>query len=226
MLDSLLDLPLGLNILVIDDNSPDGTAAIVDKYGTDRVHLIRNESKAGLGSAYLKAISWALEDANFTHLCTMDGDGSHRPEDLPKMLDCAKAIDVVLGTRWMPGGGIQNWPKSREFISKLGTSYARMALKSPYLDLTGGFRVYSLKTLAKINLANIGSQGYCFQIEMVRAAQSVGATFRQVPIIFVERATGKSKMSKRIVLEALVRVTLWGLASRLSSNADKLHYVK
>ena len=215
-----------MEILVIDDSSPDGTGAIVDKIGSSRVHLISNASKSGLGSAYLKAFRWALENGNFTHLSTMDGDGSHRPIDLELMLKDAQEIDVLLGTRWMPGGGIVNWPKIRQRISKFGTSYARWALKYPFRDLTGGFRVYSIETLRKIDLAKIQSQGYCFQIEMVRAAHSVGATFAEVPITFVERTTGKSKMGKGIVMEAFLRVSLWGLSVRVNPNADKLHYVK
>ncbi len=226
LLESLLLLPVDLEILVIDDNSPDGTSQIVENLGSKRIHLLQNQSKAGLGSAYRQAFSWALARAEFTHVATMDGDGSHRPMDLELMLTQASSASVLLGTRWMPGGGIVNWPKYRQRISKIGTSYAKWALNSPYLDLTGGLRVYGTQTLKRIDLGRIESQGYCFQIEMVRAAESVGATFCEVPITFIERATGKSKMSKAIVLEALIRVSLWGLTSRLRSNADKLHYVK
>ena len=226
LIQNLLNSPWDLEILVIDDNSPDGTGAIVNNLGSPRVHLIGSARKSGLGSAYLKAFTWALLNGNFTHLATMDGDGSHRPNDLELMLESAQKVEVLLGTRWMPGGGIENWPKVRQRISKMGTSYARWALKYPFRDLTGGFRVYSIETLGKIDLEKIQSQGYCFQIEMVRAARSVGATFAEMPITFVERATGKSKMGKGIVMEAFLRVSLWGLNARLNPNADKLHYVK
>lgn len=216
--------------MVVDDDSPDGTGDIVDifkeKSSESRVHLLRHGVKRGLGSAYKDGLYWGLKAEKFTHFVTMDGDGSHRVEDLPEMLKAAGDADVVLGTRWMPGGSIVNWPRYREWISKMGTSYARWALRSPLRDLTGGFRVYAVPLLTNINLQAIVSEGYCFQIEMIRAAAASGAEFQEVPITFVERATGKSKMSRSVVMEALVRVSYWGLRARILPNADKLHYVK
>lgn len=226
VINGLLDLPAPIEILVVDDNSPDGTASVVKKIDSPRVHLLERERKSGLGAAYRAAFEWAKNDPSFTHYVTMDADGSHRWQDLVPMLERAKNADVVLGTRWMPGGSIQNWPKYRQWISKIGTSYARWALRLPFSDLTGGFRVYSTHLLETIRLKAVSSEGYCFQIEMVRATHAANATFAQSPITFVERELGQSKMSRKIVLEALIRVSIWGLQTRFETNADKLHYVK
>ena len=222
----LLGLTADLEILVVDDNSPDGTAQTVKSIGSPRIHLLARETKAGLGAAYRAGFQWAALSPNFTHYVTMDGDGSHRYQDLPAMLERAKNADVVMGSRWMPGGSIENWPKYRQWISRVGTSYARRALKLPLSDLTGGFRVYSTQLLKRLRLQAVSSDGYCFQIEMVRAAHSAGATFAESPISFVEREQGESKMSRKIVAEALIRVSIWGLQTRFVINADKLHYVK
>lgn len=227
VIDSLLQLSAGLEVLVVDDNSPDGTAAIVTEIDSPRVHLLRRKKKSGLGGAYRAGIQWGLERPTFSHIVTMDGDGSHQATDLASMLAQARpGIDVVLGTRWMPGGSIENWPKYRQWLSRLGTSYARWALKLPLRDLTGGFRIYSRGLLAKLCLSAIASEGYCFQIEMARAASAASARMVESPITFIEREMGESKMSRRIVAEALIRVSIWGLQGRFKINADKLHYVK
>lgn len=222
----LLERFPSLEILVIDDNSPDGTAAIVEKLGSPRIHVLKREQKSGLGAAYRAGITWAQDRPHFSHYVTMDGDGSHRPEDLSLMLARAANVDVVMSSRWMPGGEIRNWPKYRQFISHIGTSYARMALKLPFSDLTGGFRVYSAHLINRLALHEIQSEGYCFQIEMILASHAAGATISEVPVTFIERELGRSKMSRRIVVEALAKVTLWGWQNRFYSNADKLHYVK
>ena len=222
----LLERFSDLEILVVDDNSPDGTASLLRNLRQNRIHLLARSQKSGLGAAYRAGFQWAMERPEFTHYVTMDGDGSHRVEDLSPMISRAANVDVVMSSRWIDGGGIRNWPKYRQFISRLGTSYARVALKLPYTDLTGGFRVYSAHVVKGLNLKEISSEGYCFQIEMILAADAAGATFAEVPITFVERALGRSKMSRRIVLEALGKVSLWGWQTRFSSNADKLHYVK
>lgn len=222
----VLSLPCDLHVLVVDDNSPDGTSKAVKEMNSDRVHVLDRTEKSGLGAAYRAGFQWGLQEATFTHFVTMDGDGSHRWQDLNRLIERGKNADVVMGTRWMPGGAIENWPKYRQFISRIGTSYARWALKMPLNDLTGGFRVYSVHLLRRIKIEAITADGYCFQIEMVRAAHAVDGTFAQEPITFVERELGRSKMSRRIVVEALTKVTRWAVESRLQNNADKVHYVK
>jgi dolichol-phosphate mannosyltransferase len=157
----------------------------------------------------------------------MDADGSHRVADLPAILRAiSPGKSIVLGTRWIPGGSVVNWPKSRQLLSKSGTRYASFALGIKLADLTGGFRIYSRQLLEALNLSEMDATGYCFQIEMALAANLAGATTQEVPITFVERVNGVSKMSRAIVIEALIQTTRWGLNRRLRPNADKLHYVK
>jgi len=229
LLKSLSDLhkERDFDVLILDDNSPDKTADIVDMMGYDWVKVLRRPGKAGLGAAYRAGFAHILPLKKYSQIVTMDADGSHRVKDLPAMLDATEAtIAITLGTRWMPGGAVVNWPKSRQLLSKSGTRYARLALGIPLNDLTGGFRVYTSQLLEKLNLADMTATGYCFQIEMAMAAELAGATMVEVPITFVERINGVSKMSRAIVIEALWQTTLWGLARRLRPNADKLHYVK
>ena len=233
LLNKLASLHQSINfeVLVIDDNSPDLTAEIVDSLKFSWVTVLRRPGKAGLGAAYRAGFADVLAQDKYTHVVTMDADGSHRVEDLPAMLKAAKTAKesqrcIVLGTRWMTGGSVVNWPKSRQLLSKAGTRYARLALGIPLNDLTGGFRIYSTNLLKSLNLSSMTATGYCFQIEMAMASVLAGACTCEVPITFVERINGVSKMSKAIVIEALWQTTLWGLARRLRPNADKLHYVK
>jgi dolichol-phosphate mannosyltransferase len=215
------------DVVVIDDNSPDKTADIVDKLSISWVQVMRRPGKNGLGAAYRAGFSKVLVDNKYTQVATMDADGSHRVEDLAAMFAAIKSgKSIVLGTRWMPGGSVVNWPKSRQLLSKSGTQYAKFALGIDLDDLTGGFRIYSAELLNALNLKDMDATGYCFQIEMAMAADLAGATQTQVPITFVERINGVSKMSKAIVVEALTQTTRWGLMRRLRPNADKLHYVK
>ncbi len=216
------------DVIVLDDNSPDKTALIVDNLKLSWVSIIRRPGKAGLGAAYRAGFAEVLKSDKYTHVVTMDADGSHRVEDLPAMLDARheSQLSITLGTRWIKGGSVVNWPLSRQLLSRAGTAYARIALRIPLRDLTGGFRVYSVSLLRKLNLSEMTATGYCFQIEMAMAADLAGASKREVPITFVERVNGVSKMSKAIVVEALWQTTLWGLARTLRPNADKLHYVK
>ncbi len=216
------------DVIVLDDNSPDKTADIVDNLKLSWVSIIRRPGKAGLGAAYRAGFAEVLKSDKYTHVVTMDADGSHRVEDLPAMLDARheSQLSITLGTRWIKGGSVVNWPLSRQLLSRAGTAYARIALRIPLRDLTGGFRVYSVSLLRKLNLSEMTATGYCFQIEMAMAADLAGASKREVPITFVERVNGVSKMSKAIVVEALWQTTLWGLARTLRPNADKLHYVK
>ena len=217
--------------VILDDNSPDKTADIVDSLAFSWVRVIRRPAKSGLGAAYRAGFEDVLQMSDYQFIVTMDADGSHRVQDLPAMLSAARnqATDskvIVLGTRWMPGGSVVNWPRSRQLLSKSGTRYARLALRIPLNDLTGGFRVYSRNLLLSLKLDQMFATGYCFQIEMAMASDLAGAAKIEVPITFVERVNGVSKMSRAIVIEALWQTTLWGLARTFRPNADKLHYVK
>jgi dolichol-phosphate mannosyltransferase len=215
------------DVVIIDDNSPDKTANIVDELNLPWVQVMRRPGKGGLGAAYRAGFDKVLKENQYTHIVTMDADGSHRVEDLPAMFAAIKSgKSIVLGTRWIPGGSVVNWPKSRQLLSKSGTNYAKLALGIDLNDLTGGFRIYSAELLNSLNLKDMDATGYCFQIEMAMAADLAGAEATQVPITFVERINGVSKMSKAIVVEALIQTTRWGLSRRLRPNADKLHYVK
>lgn len=206
-----------LDILVADDGSPDGTGDIADRLAAvdPRIHVLHRMSKQGLGSAYRAGFAWGLERDYDTFL-EMDADGSHRPEDLEKLLAAsADGADLVMGSRWVPGGAVVNWPWHRRLISRGGTFYARLMLGLPVKDATGGFRAFKRTTLDRLPLADVASQGYCFQIDMVRRVVASGMTVVEVPITFVERERGESKMSGAIVREALWRVTVWGLARML-----------
>ena len=218
-----------LDVLIIDDNSPDGTADYVNSLNYSKVDILHRNQKDGLGNAYKAAIKNVLNENNYSHLISMDADGSHRVEDLEKMLQVAtdNPNSVILGSRWISGGEIENWPKYRKWISKAGTWYAKFALKMDLNDLTGGFRIYPKTVLEKIDLDQITSNGYCYQIEMAFAVSHLPDTKTiEVPIKFVERRAGVSKMSQRIVLEAMLKVTRLGLGLRINPTADKLHYVK
>ena len=213
-------------VLVIDDNSPDGTAELVDDLKLPWVQVLRRPFKAGLGAAYRAGFTKVLADDACTHVITMDADGSHRVEDLPALIAAIKpGRSITLGTRWMPGGRVINWPKGRQLLSKTGTKYAKLALKIDLNDLTGGYRIYSAELLNALKLKDMQATGYCFQIEMAMAADLAGAVATQVPITFVERINGVSKMTKSIVIEALIQIARWGVIRRLRPNADKLHYV-
>jgi dolichol-phosphate mannosyltransferase len=209
----------GLSILVIDDGSPDGTARLVEevaqKLADPRIHLLKRNSKSGLGPAYLAAFDWALQ-RSYDYVIEMDADGSHQPEELSRLIEASQNADLVLGTRWMPGGKVENWPIYRRAISRIGTWYAEIALKVPYKDLTGGYRVLSRKLLESIDLRGIQTLGYGFQIEIAMRAFDAGLRVVQVPITFIERTQGRSKMSRRIVFEALERTTIWGFQRRFN----------
>jgi dolichol-phosphate mannosyltransferase len=216
-----------ISVLVIDDNSPDATADLVDNLHLSWVEVLRRPAKAGLGAAYRAGFAKVLQTNLFTHVVTMDADGSHRVDDLPALIAAIKpGRSITLGTRWIPGGSVINWPKSRQLLSKTGTRYAKFALKINLNDLTGGYRIYSIELLNALNLKDMDATGYCFQIEMAMASDLAGAVATEVPITFVERINGVSKMTKAIVFEALIQITRWGIVRRFRSNADKLHYVK
>lgn len=201
-----------VNILVADDGSPDGTGEIADKLAAadQRISVMHRQGKQGLGSAYRAGFAWGIQHG-YDVLCEMDADGSHRPEDLGRILEASdKGADLVLGSRWVPGGGVVNWPWYRKFISRGGTFYAQLMLGLPIKDATGGYRAFRRETLERLPLDEVESQGYCFQIDMARRVLDGGMTIVEVPITFVERVRGESKMSGHIVREALWRVTVWG----------------
>ena len=201
-------------LLVVDDNSPDGTGQLADRLAAaDRqVQVLHRSSKDGLGAAYTAGFGWAREHG-FDVVVEMDADGSHAPEQLPRLLTALEDADVVLGSRWVPGGEVVNWPRSRKLLSRGGNAYTRLVLGLPLRDATGGFRAYRRTVLDALPLGEVASQGYCFQVDLAWQAWRRGHTVVEVPITFVERERGESKMSRAIVVEALWRVTWWGLRS-------------
>ncbi len=201
-----------ISLLVVDDNSPDGTARAVKERAINWVSVLDRPGKGGLGPAYIAGFNWGLTQ-DFDYLCEIDADLSHQPEQLVHLLDALDGHDLAIGTRWMPGGSVVNWPFSRQLISRIGTGYARLALKLDLKDITSGYRAFHREVLEQIDLASINSQGYCFQIEVALRSSKDGFSIAQVPITFIERAGGVSKMSKRIVIEALWNVTKWGFGS-------------
>ncbi|MFB7559338.1 polyprenol monophosphomannose synthase [Streptomyces brevispora] len=203
------------DILVADDNSPDGTGKLADELASadERVHVLHRKSKEGLGAAYLAGFRWGMEH-DYGVLVEMDADGSHQPEELPRLLTALKGADLVLGSRWVPGGRVVNWPKSREMISRGGSTYSRLMLGLRTRDVTGGYRAFRTETLKGIGLDEVASQGYCFQVDLARRAIDAGYHVVEVPITFVDREIGDSKMSRDILVEALWRVTAWGVTTR------------
>lgn len=201
-----------IDLLIIDDNSPDGTGAIADRLASSnpRITVLHRPKKLGLGDAYIEGFKKSLAK-DYTHLIEMDADGSHRAEDLIKLLSAAPAMDLVIGSRWMAGGEVANWSKLRQLISKGGNRYASWVLGSRVRDVTSGFRIYSAQLLNKLPLTKMQSHGYAFQVEMTHQSELLGAKILEVPIRFVERVGGVSKMSLWIVVEAFVLCTLWGL---------------
>ena len=205
------------DILVLDDSSPDGTGAVADQLAADdgQVRVLHRKSKEGLGAAYLAGFSWAL-DKGYDVLVEMDADGSHQPEQLPSLLAALADADVVLGSRWVPGGSVVNWPLHRKVLSLGGNVYTRLLLGMPIGDATGGFRAYRASALRILDLHDVASAGYCFQVDLVWRAVRRGLSVVEVPITFVERTIGDSKMSHDIVRESLRSLTTWGVSYRLS----------
>lgn len=213
------------HILVADDNSPDGTGRRADELAAadDHIHVLHRTGKQGLGAAYLAGFAWGLE-RGYGVLVEHDADGSHQPEQLPLLLDALKDADMVKGSRWVPGGKVVNWPKSREFLSRGGSLWTRLMLGVPLRDATGGFNAFRASTLRGIGFDEIDSAGYCFQIDLGWRALKAGYRVVEVPITFVEREYGQSKMSQKIVAEALLRTTWWGVkhrAGQLRGLADR-----
>ena len=198
---------LDLDILIVDDGSPDGTANACRGLG---IEVLEREGKQGLGSAYRAGFSLALQ-RGYTSIIQMDADGSHQVSDLAQMMRQIGTADLLIGSRWTKGGQIRNWSKFREYLSRGANKYANLMLNLNVGDTTAGFRIYRGQLLAKMNLSTIASEGYCFQIEMTRRAIASGGSIREIPITFIERELGVSKMSFAIALEAILRITWWGL---------------
>ena len=199
-----------IDILIVDDNSPDQTAVIAKNLQFSGLKVLSRQHKSGLGPAYLAGFKQGLLE-KFDYFVEMDADLSHQPEQLIDLLNAASKVDLVIGTRWIPGGSVVNWPKRRKWISKLGTGYASFALNLPYKDLTSGYRVLPREFLSQLDFSLIETRGYGFQIEMALKAIESGFGIKQVPITFVERENGYSKMSLAIIWEAWSMVTIWAL---------------
>lgn len=232
------------DVLIVDDASPDGTGALADALAAadPAVHVLHRTAKQGLGAAYKHAYAWALE-RGYTQLVQLDADGSHQPEQLPALLAAASTphaakgatrgapgADVVVGSRWVEGGAIVNWPKRRQLLSRGGSLYSRWMLGLPYRDITAGYRVFRADALRAIDLDAVHSHGYGFQVDMLWHAHRAGLSIVEVPITFVERSEGESKMTGNIVFEAMLRVTAWGLADlparvrrRMRRRRDSVH---
>jgi dolichol-phosphate mannosyltransferase len=204
------------DLLVVDDNSPDGTGDIADKLAEadPRVQVMHRSEKAGLGKAYMAGFGWALE-RGYGAIVEMDADGSHLPEHLPVLVGALAHADLAIGSRWMAGGRVVNWPKSREVLSRGANVYTRLMLGLNVHDATAGFRAYRASTLRTISLDQVQSAGYCFQIDLTNRVAQAGLKIVEVPITFVEREHGASKMSNNIILEAFWRVAQWGVAKRV-----------
>lgn len=208
------------HVLIADDGSPDGTGALADSLAgrDERVFVLHRTEKAGLGAAYLAGFGWAL-NRGYGEIGEFDADGSHPATALPDMARALRrddSVGLVIGSRWVAGGSVVNWPKSRELLSRGGNMYARMMLRMPVRDATGGFRLYEAETLRTLDLAGVASKGYCFQVDLALRVLDAGRHVAEVPIQFRDRTLGESKMSRAIVLEAMGSVTVWGLRRALT----------
>ncbi|PQZ93901.1 dolichol-phosphate mannosyltransferase [Arthrobacter sp. MYb227] len=204
------------DVLIVDDNSPDGTGALADKMAAEdnAIHVMHRTGKEGLGAAYLAGFRWAL-DEGYDVLVEMDADGSHKPEQLPLLLaEIPKGADLVIGSRWVKGGSVVNWPLHRKAISRAGSFYSRVMLGVNLRDITAGFRAFRRETLEELDFNAVESVGYGFQVDMTFRVAQMGKKIVEVPVTFVERELGVSKMSGNIVIEAMLNVTKWGLGAR------------
>ena len=204
------------DLLVVDDSSPDGTGDLADKLAEadPHVQVMHRPGKAGLGKAYIAGFGWALE-RGYDVIVEMDADGSHQPEHLPSLVAALDYADLSIGSRWIPAGQVVNWPKSRQALSRGANIYTRIMLGLGVRDATAGFRAYRAATLRTISLDQVESTGYCFQIDLTLRVADAGLRIVEVPITFVERERGASKMSNRIIAEAFWRVAQWGVTRRL-----------
>jgi dolichol-phosphate mannosyltransferase len=201
-----------VHVLIVDDNSPDGTGEIANRLAQEdrRLNVLHRPRKSGLGTAYIEGFLWGLA-RNFEVLVEMDADGSHRPEELPALIQGLTAADLVLGSRWIDGGQVVNWSSMRQALSRAANWYARLVLAVDVRDVTAGFRAYRRNTLEGLPLTTISSEGYAFQIDLTLRVHEQGLVITEVPITFVERETGSSKMSLAIIAEAFWNVAVWGV---------------
>ncbi len=211
IINRVLSQPVELDVMIVDDNSPDGTGEIVRHIAKrdKRVHLIERPDKKGLGTAYIEGFKWAIKEG-YDYIFEMDADFSHNPNDLPRIYDELKRYDLVIGSRYSNGISVVNWPISRVMLSFFANIFARLVTGVPVMDLTSGFKGFRRKVLQKINLDLIRADGYGFQIEMHFYAYYLGFKVKEIPIIFVDRRSGRSKMSKQIIFEALLIVLRLG----------------
>ncbi|GAB03791.1 glycosyltransferase [Gordonia amarae] len=210
----------GIHVLVVDDSSPDGTGELADQLAADdadhRLHVLHRTAKDGLGKAYLAGFGWGLA-RTYDVIIEMDADGSHAPEQLGSLLAAINdGADLVIGSRYVPGGRLVNWPKRREWLSRGANTYARLALGAHIHDITAGFRAYRREVLETISLGTVESAGYCFQIDLAWRTVQAGFDVREVPITFTEREVGESKMDGGVMTEAFMMVARWGVASRMT----------
>lgn len=211
-----------LEVLFVDDSSPDGTAELISEaaQSDSSIHLLSRPGRGGLGTAYVTGFRWALE-RGYATVVEMDADLSHDPADVPRLAEAASGADLAIGSRYVPGGEVRNWGAFRRLLSKAGNVYAQIFMGWRVKDSTSGFRAYSSGILGSLDLDEVGSEGYAFQIEMVRRVRLAGGTVTEIPITFVERTEGRSKMSRRIVLEALWRVPAWAFRDRVLRRKNR-----
>lgn len=204
-----------VDVLVVDDGSPDGTGELADERAAanERVHVLHRTEKSGLGAAYIAGFRWGLA-REYNTIVEMDADGSHAPEDLPRLLDAVGDADLAIGSRYVPGGNVVNWPVNRQILSRGANVYSQLALGMRVRDITAGFRAYRRPVLEKLALDEVNSHGYCFQIDLTLRTADAGFEIVEVPITFTEREIGESKMSGSIIREAFLRVATWGVQRR------------
>lgn len=205
-----------VDILIVDDSSPDGTGELADRLAAadPQIRVLHRAAKEGLGAAYIHGFRVALE-AGYDVIGEMDADGSHLPEQLPSLLAAIETSDLVIGSRWIPGGSVVNWPLGRRLLSRGGNLYTRLLLGIPVRDATAGFRLFRRETLEAVGLGRVQALGYVFQVELAYRTLLAGLEVREVPIRFVERVRGDSKMTPEVARESLVRITRWGVSERL-----------
>jgi dolichol-phosphate mannosyltransferase len=211
------------DVLVVDDSSPDGTGAIADRMAAEepRVHVLHRPTKEGLGKAYLAGFRWALA-RDYDVVGEIDADGSHQPEQLPRLLTALEDADLVIGSRWVPGGSVTNWAFTRKLLSRGGNLYTRLLLGITVRDTTAGYRLFRRTTLEKIDLDDVSSYGYVFQADLAFRTLRAGLRVVEVPIEFVERVRGDSKMTRDVATESLRRITRWGISERRRQLRDRL----